>query len=275
MVGIDFDFGRYINHRRGLAEKRVRDGAAYAYVGERKIRRALVSARPVTLALEATSRMWRGKGKGQLLASSVKASDKDYPEVLEAARIAADRLQLALPPVLVDPGGRVRVPAAALGVDDDAVVVLDASLCARLDPAELVFAIAHQLSHIQNEHILFVTALHYLKHESLLPIRWAAQPAIVALSAWARRAALTCDRAGLVATGDLEVAMRALSKTEAPVGRYKELLQSQPDVEKRLQALRIFATTTFFLRLKGDTKATGISTEDADAKVGELLKVFT
>jgi Zn-dependent protease with chaperone function len=295
MVGIDFDFVRYVNHRRGLVEKRVRDGAAYAFVGERKVSRALSSARPVTLALEATSRRWRAKGKDELLSRSVKASDRDFPAVYNAGRRAAQALELPEAPIFILQGEHARVSAAALGVDDDAVVVLAEPLCRRLSGDELTCVIGRELAHIQNEHVLYGTALYYLSHESILPVRWAAQPAIVALSAWARRAALTCDRAAALAVRNADLAMMTLCRLEHPglteeaaramiadtqkddaagLARYKEIFQSHPDLKKRLRALRIFSMTRFYRRAVGAPDEGSLTTEEADAQVSELLKVL-
>ena len=38
-VGVDFDFARYVASRRSQVEARALEGAAYAYAGERKVRR--------------------------------------------------------------------------------------------------------------------------------------------------------------------------------------------------------------------------------------------
>ena len=58
-VGVDFDFAKWIAQRRGSLEQQQREGAAYAFAAERTFRRTLAVARPVTMALEATTRLWR------------------------------------------------------------------------------------------------------------------------------------------------------------------------------------------------------------------------
>ncbi len=58
-IGVDFDFAKWIAVRRGSMEQSAREGAVYAFAGERKVRRTLAMARPVTMALEATTRLWR------------------------------------------------------------------------------------------------------------------------------------------------------------------------------------------------------------------------
>ena len=72
---IDFDFARYINERRGEVVHRAYTGATYAFAGERKLRRSFIGARPVTMAIEATARLWNERAREELLASAAKASE--------------------------------------------------------------------------------------------------------------------------------------------------------------------------------------------------------
>jgi len=48
---IDLSFARYVAARKGEASARSREGAAYAYSGDIKVRAALDRIRPVTLAV--------------------------------------------------------------------------------------------------------------------------------------------------------------------------------------------------------------------------------
>ena len=91
---IDFDFARYINERRGEVVHRAYTGATYAFAGERKLRRSFIGARPVTMAIEATARLWNERAREELLASAAKASEA-APRVWAAAKRAAAGLKLA------------------------------------------------------------------------------------------------------------------------------------------------------------------------------------
>ena len=71
-IGVDFDFAKWIAVRRGSMEQSAREGAVYAFAGERKFRRTLGMARPVTMALEATTRLWRDVARTELLGTAVK-----------------------------------------------------------------------------------------------------------------------------------------------------------------------------------------------------------
>src|SRR3990167_8421170 len=96
-VGVDFDFVRWIAARRGAMEQQAREGAADAFTGERKFRRNLNIARPVTMALEATTRLWRDVARTELLGTAVKVSDQQYPRGFAASKGAAAALRVPVP----------------------------------------------------------------------------------------------------------------------------------------------------------------------------------
>lgn len=296
-VGVDFDFARYVAKRRGATEDQARGGAAYAYVGERKVRRALAAARPVTMALEATTRLWRDVARAELLGTSVKVTDTQYPRVFAAARRAGETLGVRVPPVFVAPGGAVR--ARVLGTEDAPYLVVGAEWAEALTEDELVAIVGHELAHVQNGHVLYATALYYLSHSAVFFVRWIVQPAIMTLQAWSRRAEITCDRGALLATRDLSTTLAALVKLELGVergstfsveeylrdapapdagkqgfGRFAELLRSHPYLPKRIAALRLFADSALYASLTGTDPSGKASTKDVDAKVAELVSVF-
>jgi Zn-dependent protease with chaperone function len=300
MTGIDFDFARYISHRRGMVEQRARDGSAYAYSGERKVRRTLSSARPVVIALEATTRLWKNVAKTELLGTATRANDQQFPRVHAAVQRAGTALRMELPPVYVVPSSS-SIRAQALGTGDDAYIVINAELPDRLGDTELLALVGHELGHIQNNHVLYATALHYLTHAAVMFVRWAVQPAVMTLQAWSRRAHITCDRAALLSTRDLDATLTALVKlTLGPdlpqidgedhidigaylqqlpeprrgVGRYAELFRSHPYLPKRIQALRLFADSSFYKSYIGADTAGAPSAADVDTKVAEILSVF-
>ena len=295
MIGIDFDFARYIAHRRGMVEQRARDGSAYAYSGERKVRRTLGSARPVVIALEATTRLWKNVAKTELLSTATRVNDQQFPRVHAAVQRAGVALRMELPPVYMVPSSS-NIRAQALGTTDDAYIVIDSELPDRLGDAELMALIGHELGHIQNNHVLYATALHYLTHSAVMFVRWAVQPAVMTLQAWSRRAHITCDRAALLCTRDLDATLAALVKltldTEGDehidiaaylqqlpeprrgVGRYAELFRSHPYLPKRVHALRLFAGSSFYKSYLGVDTAGAPSAADVDTEVAEILSVF-
>src|SRR3954463_2395827 len=293
-VGVEFDFARWIAARRGSHEQQAREGAAYAFANERKFRRTLMIARPVTMALEATTRLWRDVARTELLGTAVKVTDHQYPRVFEAAKIAGAALRVRVPVIFAAPSSSIKVKV--LGTDDAPHLIVNLELAEKLDDTELVAAIAHELAHIQNGHILYTTALHYLNTSATFFVRWIIQPAIMTLQAWARRAEVTCDRASLLAVRDVDKTMQALVRMELGldkgsafnaedylkqppdvkkgVGRYAELFRSHPYVPKRVQALRLFANSQLYASVAGQDPAGKPSLPDVDKQVSDLISVF-
>ena len=259
---VDFDFARYVATRRGFAERRARDGAAYAYVGERRVARSLAAARPVTLALEATGRLWKRVAKEKVLGSAVPVSHEQFPRLWEITVRCAEVLHIAVPTVYVAPT-LDEESASTLGTDEEAYIVLSAKRIAPLTDDELAFVIGHECGHIHNNHAPFSTALHTLTTGTEFYVRWIVQPAVLALRAWARRAAITGDRAGLLCARNLDAAISAL-RTVAAGHRF---------LAKRIEALRLFAGSAYYRSFVGAGEG-GLSAETCDAEVGALLRIF-
>ena len=293
-VGVDFDFAKWLAMRRGAMEQQAREGAAYAFTGERRFRRNLMLARPVTMALEATTRLWRDVARTELLGTAVKVTDQQFPRVFEAARTAGAALRVKPPVVFAAPSSSIKVKV--LGTEDAPHLIVNLDLAEKLDDTELVAAIAHELGHVQNGHILYTTALYYLQHSAAFFVRWVVQPAIITLQAWSRRAEVTCDRASLLAVRDLdktlfalvrrelgldkgsafnaEEYLRALPDVNKGLGRLAELFRSNPYVPKRVQALRLFANSALYAQVLGQDPTGKPSHTEIDKQVGDLISVF-
>jgi Zn-dependent protease with chaperone function len=295
-AGVDFDFARYIQEKRGSLAQRVREGAMYSYAGERKVRRTLQTARPVQMALEATTRLWRDVARAELLGSSIKVTDQQFPRVHEAGRRAAEALRITKPPAIYAAPASWSMRTRTLGTDDAPYIVINSSLVDQLTDDELTAAIGHQLGHIHNGHILYVTALHYLTQSAIFFVRWIVQPAIMTLQAWSRRAEITADRAALLATKNLDVTLATLIKlelgldksaafnlddylkelpnTKQGLGRFAELFRGHPYLPKRVQALKLFAEGSLYASVLGADPTGKDTAEEVDRKVAEILAVF-
>lgn len=296
-VGVDFDFAKWIAQRRGQLEQQQRDGATYAFTGERKFRRTLTFAQPVAMALEATTRLWRDSARTELLGKAVKVTDQQYPRVYQAARAAGAALKVGVPAVFAAPSDTIKV--AVLGTQDSPHLIVNLELAEKLDDTALIAAIGHELGHVQNGHIYYATALHYLRHSAAFYVRWVVQPAIMALQAWSRRAEVTCDRAALLAVRDLDKTLQALVQLELGVdggaafsaedylrsvpdvaalrrgfGRYTELFRSHPNLPKRIQALKLFAGSAMYAQATGGDPTGKPSLADIDKQVADLISVL-
>ena len=297
MADVDLSFPRYVAARKGAASARAREGAHYAYGADLRIRSALDKVRPVSLSVEATLRFWQSVGKNRFLGSAVRVGEKQFPKIYALVQRCAEVLQIPPPAVYVAPQ-ILTLTARTLGTADDAMIALGSPLVDHLTEAELLFVLGRECGHIQNGHTVYLTALHYLTTAANLIIRFAAQPAVLALNGWSRRAEITADRAGLLCTRDLgastaamvkmsvgsqrlfssidvEEYIRQLDEAQAGRGRFDELFATVPYLPKRVQALRLFARTTYYLSVvNAPGGEAGLSKEECDAQVADLLAVL-
>ncbi|CAN5554525.1 hypothetical protein BH11MYX1_BH11MYX1_04830 [soil metagenome] len=280
-------------------EHSARIGAAYAFSGEQRFRRGLTMARPVTMALEATTRLWKDVAKTELLGTAVKVTDQQFPRVYEAAKKAGAMLGVRVPAIFAAPSSSAAgkaIKIKVLGTEDSPHWIVNLELAEKLDENDLVAAIAHELAHVQNGHILYATALHYLNNSAAFFVRWVIQPAVMTLQAWSRRAEVTCDRASLIAVRDLDKVLTSMVKLELGlekdsafdaaeylkslpdvkkgIGRYAEVFRSNPYVPKRVQALRLFADSALYAQLTGQDVTGKASLPDVDKQVANLISVF-
>src|SRR6266700_1744525 len=299
---IDLSFSRYVAARKGEASARSREGAAYAYAGDLKVRATLDRLRPVTLAVEAAARLWQSVERSRMLCTAVKVTEKQFPKVWKLGVHCAEALRIPIPTLYISPNiGALH--AHTFGTDDDPYIVVSAALIDHRAEVELLDVIGHECGRIQNNHVVYMTTLYFLTRAANLFLRWSVKPAVMALNAWARRAEITCDRSGLLCTRDVDASigclvklavgsrklysdinldeyLRQMEEANRGPGRFDELMRAHPYLPERVAALRLFANTHYYSGLIGgptDTTAAGsalMSKEECDAKVADLLAIL-
>jgi Zn-dependent protease with chaperone function len=149
------------------------------------------------------------------LASGVKVSERQFPQLYEMLRDGSYVLDLPQVPELFisqDP----LVNAMALG-SDRPFIVITTGMVNLYDPEEIRFAIGHELGHVLSGHAVYRTMLYHLVRLAAriawMPIGYIGLRAIIwGLEEWYRKSELSCDRAGLLAGQDVDAARRALMK---------------------------------------------------------------
>jgi Zn-dependent protease with chaperone function len=266
MPAVDFDFQRYVARRKGVRAAQVREGAAYAYPGDVRVLRTLDKLRPIQLALDEAGRLWRQLARAELLGPAVRVSIERYANVLQAARRCAEILHIGVPTVYITPQPS---GVLTLGTDEEAYIVLAQGLLDNLTEAELLDVLGRECGRVQNGHVPFRTALHYLQHAKTSLVRWAVAPATLTLQAWRRRADVTADRAGLLCARDLDVSSGTLAKVQAG--------DDPRELARRERALARFAGSAYYRTVVGSGLGSsrdgdeGESTEDCDAAVALIL----
>ncbi len=271
MPTVDFDFQRYVARRKGARAAQVREGAAYAYPGDVRLLRTLDRLRPVQLALEEAGRLWKSVARAELLGPAARAIAPRFERVQNAARRCADILHIDVPVVQIapQPSGVI-----TLGAEEETYIVLSQGLLDMLSDNELLDVIGRECGRIQNGHVPFRTALHYATHNASTLVRWAVRPATLTLEAWARRADITADRAGLLCARSLEVSLGALQKATPlplPTSANPGATPDPQDIARRQRALTRFASTIYYRTVVGRDGDDGESAEDCDAAVADIL----
>jgi hypothetical protein len=290
------NFQQFVSERQGGQVGRAQGSAhAYAYVSDKQTRSIFERAKPLELAVAAGVRAFKQVGKAELLGHAVKIGPRQFPRVHALTTSCAEKLGIAAPTVYIV--NNPHLNAATYGTNDDAFIMLHSALVDHLSDEELLSVIGHECGHIHNNHVVYLTAMHYLSHMAGLVMKSVGLPATVALRGWSRRAEITSDRAGALCAGDIEVALRALTKlalgsrrlydelnieafleqheeAQQSVGRYGELLASHPWLPKRVLALRIFAQSSLFRSATGQG-TDGLTMEEVDAKVHDIIKVMS
>lgn len=288
------DFRGFVDRRiKSLPDEGREEGRSYAYVSDRHTHRAFDAMKPVEAAVTAAVRVFKQVGKTQLLGHAVKVGPRQFPRVHRLAERCAETLGIATPTVYI-----VNSPvmnAATFGTNDDSVIMVHSALVDHFSDEELLSVLGHECGHIQNKHVVYLTALHYLRVLAGAAYRLLMAPTEVVLMSWLRRAEITCDRAGLLCSRDLEVSTRALTKLalgssklyeqlnmeafidqyeelKDDVGRFAEIRASHPWLPKRVIALRQFAESELYRKHAG-LGAGGLSMEEVDEKVHDVIKV--
>ena len=220
--------------------------------------RTLDRLRPVRVAVETSVRLWNGRARAELLEGAVRASTREEPALFALLHKCTEALHVDAPALHVAPK-LADAAAHTFGTDADAYLLVDRTLFAGLTELERMHLIGRELARIQNEHVTYATALYYLEHYANRFVRWVVLPASRALGAWARRAEITLDRAGLLCARNVDASESAIRKTA----------RDERQAEARVQALRLFADSAYYKGVVGETG--GLSASECDSKVAEVL----
>ncbi len=288
------DFPAYVARKRaeGPSSEALAAGRDYAYISDKQTRAAFERMKPVEMAVAATVRMWKQVWRNQLLGSAVKVSDRQFPRIQRLVQKCSDTLQIATPQVYI-----VNSPvlnAATYGTNEESFIMVHSALVDHYSDEELLTVIGHECGHIHNSHVVYLTALNFLTRVAGAVVRWAMEPALVALLAWSRRAEITCDRAGMLCSRSSEVSARALTKLalgsrklyeefnleafleqydegKDGIGKYMEAFASHPYLPKRVLAMRVFGESDIYKKAAG-LEGAGLTMQEVDDCVRALLK---
>jgi len=222
---------------------------------------------------------WTGESaiRVSFMASAVKVTDKQCPDLHEKLKIACKTLGVDVPDMFVQQNPQVN---AFTGGVEKPIIVLHSALVERLNDEETLAVISHEVGHIHAEHVLYLTAARLIEFAlnrsiaALLPgaeiVKLIVSMGIAsALLAWARRAELSCDRAALLVTQDAHVIGRTMMKlaggTFASKIDYELFLEQGREFKKNYDASRLD-------RFWADVMNSGLSHPFPIWRVAEILE---
>lgn len=162
--------------------------------------------------LKALSGLMQERGvRLELLGSAVRVDERQFARLHRLLTEACTTLDAPAVPdmyVVADPV----LNARTIGMDRPCIV-LNSALIDLLDEEELRFVVGHELGHALSGHAVYQTMLEWLLDLSgllsAIPVGGVAFRVVqAALLEWSRKAELSADRAGLLATQDPQTAFR-------------------------------------------------------------------
>lgn len=288
------DFNAYVEQRKSehAGGAPTTAGHDYTYVSDKQAREAFHRAKAIEYAMAAAVRVAKDVEQNKLLGNAVKVSERQFPRIYSLVKHCSDTLQIAQPRVYVV--NNPMLNAGTLGTNEESFIMVHSALVDAYSDEELLTVLGHECGHIHNSHVVYLTTLRYLTTLANVFVRFAMQPAMVALLAWSRRAEITCDRAGMLCSGDVVHSQRALTKLalgsrklyeefnldafleqyeegKQGIGRHMEMLASHPWLPKRVLAMRVFAESSLYRKSVG-LGDRGLTMPEVDDRVRALLK---
>ncbi len=285
-------FLRYVQERDRGVVGGTEEGSRYAFGGDLQMLRAFKRAAPLELAVGSLVRASKTLLRNQYLGTTVRVGPNQLPRIHGIVKECALRLGVPVPTVYV--ANSPYMNAYTYGTDEDSFIVVHSKLIDDFTDDELKFVIGHEVGHIQNKHVVYMTALRLLTIQRNMLMSLLSPLIKAGLLAWARRAEITCDRAGALCAGDVAIAQQAFLKMacgstklygeldvgsyleqfeegQRGVGRVTEIAASHPYLPKRMKALALFAESDVYrgaLGLPG-----GRPLREIDEEVARFIKV--
>jgi Zn-dependent protease with chaperone function len=170
------------------------------------------------------------------VSQNIRVSKKQFPSVYELFREACDVLDIKqMPDIYVS---TAYIPNAfTFGMEKYSVTLLS-GVMDLLTEEELLFVIAHELTHIKCNHMMYKTLLYLLTYvgTQIFGVFFKVAeitffPIEMALRSWERKAEFSCDRGGLLTVQNPEIAKTAM----AILAGFSKSLKTQVNIQEILK----------------------------------------
>ncbi|MDJ0681324.1 MAG: M48 family metallopeptidase [Xenococcaceae cyanobacterium MO_167.B52] len=156
---------------------------------------------------------------------SLKVNERNFPDLYNSLLEACKIVDVPVPELYLKHGtGYIKI--LTIGANNPMIIInMDGLEC--LNHEELLYVFGHELGHIKSRHLLYhqtaliLPGLGKVIANSTLGLGGLATNGVeLALYQWVMMAKLTCDRCGLLACQDVNIATSALIKLSGLPGKY-------------------------------------------------------
>lgn len=138
------------------------------------------------------------------IGNGIRVSEKQFPEIHNLLTDCMKSLSLENYPttyIIHDPHWN----AFTIGTNDESIIVLHSSIVEELSEDELKTIIAHEMGHIQCNHVLYHTIGKFLVAGASSAFKILATPLKLGLLRWSRMSEFSADRAALMVVKDIDL----------------------------------------------------------------------
>lgn len=307
---ITLDFAAYCADRAGSIPKTDGNGESdYSFRLDGQLRKRLDGVPGLYRFARAYTSGIVPYQKREAMSRCTLVTSASFPKLYRMSEKCARTLGIGLPTMFVEPNVQL-INAWTFAFSDSApIIVLTSALVERFTDEQLLFVIGHECGHIHNRHGIYSSIVHLIINGGILGatlggvaasvMQLLSASARLAILAWNRAAEITCDRAGMLCTGELDSALSSFASflsggmmngvelpsseeallqlnavKETPV-RLLELMTDHPIPARRMLAAKAFFMSEPFIKqypsLKGDGKT--LSKQELDDKCESYVRL--
>lgn len=177
-------------------------------------------------------------------ASAVLAGPSQFPDIYEMAQDCAKRLGIGAPNVYITHDQTINAYTYASDTVTPTIVV-HSGIVERMTPGELKCVIGHECGHVHNEHIVYQSICNVLSNlltGGNVIIQMLSATNVLMFYEWSRAAEITCDRAAMICSDNIEDAVSVNKKLAYGTFINREAEINIEDLRDQLEELSMAAS---------------------------------
>ncbi len=243
---IRVNFGEYIEKMKQQDnEHRINGVPDYSFAIDLKLREQL---RKLPFFYKLSKKMAEhseARERQLKLASAVQAGPGQFSDIYDMTIDCAKRLRIGPPNVFIIHNQEMNAYTYASDTSTPTIVI-HSGIIERLTPGELKCVIGHECGHVHNEHIVYNSICLWIENllstnKSFL-FEMLSMTNILLFYEWSRAAEITCDRAALICSDNLDDAVNVNKKLAFGTFLNKEVDVSTEDLRRQFESLSVSAS---------------------------------